>query len=65
MSVGVFPNPTALLRPAGAVLAEQYDEWEAGDRRYFSESSMLELKTMNDPTTTIEETTTLPELIAA
>ena len=35
MSVGVFPNPTALLRPAGAVLSEQYDEWEAGDRRYF------------------------------
>jgi len=26
---------------------------------------MLELKTMNDPTTTIEEATTLPELIAA
>ena len=58
-------NPAALLRLAGAVLVEQHDEWEAGDRRYFSESSMLELKTMNDPTTTIEETTTLPELIAA
>jgi len=26
---------------------------------------MLELKTMNDPTTTIEEAITLPELIAA
>ena len=45
--VGVFPNPAALLRLAGAVLVEQHDEWEAGDRRYFSESSMLELKTMN------------------
>lgn len=63
--VGVFPNPAAVLRLAGAVLIEQHDEWEAGDRRYFSESSMLELKTINDPTTTIEETTTLPELIAA
>ena len=63
--VGVFPNPAALLRLAGAVLVEQHDEWEAGDRRYFSESSMLELKTMNDPTTAIEEATTLPELIAA
>jgi len=63
--VGVFPNPAALLRLAGAVLVEQHDEWEAGDRRYFSESSMLELKTMNDPTTTAEEVTALPELIAA
>ena len=63
--VGVFPNPAALLRLAGAVLVEQHNEWEAGDRRYFSESSMLELKTRNDPTTAVEEVTTLPELIAA
>jgi len=33
--VGVFANPAALLRLAGAVLGEQHDEWEAGDRRYF------------------------------
>jgi len=26
---------------------------------------MLELKTMNDPTTAVEEVTTLPEVIAA
>lgn len=63
--VGVLPNPAALLRLAGAVLVERHDEWEASDRRYFSESSMLELKTMNDPTTAVEEVTTLPELIAA
>jgi putative transposase len=65
VAVGVFPNPAALLRLAGAVLVEQHDEWEAGDRRYFSESSMLELKTMNDPTVVVEEVTPLPELIAA
>ena len=63
--VGVFPNPAALLRLAGAVLVEQHDEWEAGDRRYFSESSMLELKTMGLTATALEEVTILPELIAA
>lgn len=63
--VGVFPNPAALLRLAGAVLVEQHDEWEAGDRRYFSSSSMLELTAMNTPTDTIEEVNTLPELSAA
>ena len=63
--VGVFPNPAALLRLAGAVLIEQHDEWEAGDRRYFSESSLLELRTMNTAADALEEVTTLPELAAA
>ena len=48
--IGVFPNPAALLRLAGAVLVEQHDEWEAGDRRYLSEASMAELKAMNTTT---------------
>jgi transposase-like protein len=56
--VGVFPNPAALLRLAGAVLAEQHDEWDAGDRRYFSEHSMKLL------TETTEEVA-IPELTAA
>ncbi len=47
--VGVFPNPAALLRLAGAVLVEQHDEWEAGDRRYLSEASMAALNTENVP----------------
>jgi len=51
--VGVFPNPAALLRLAGAVLVEQHDEWEAGDRRYFSEHSMRQLDAMN--TAQVEE----------
>ncbi len=41
--VGVFPNPAALLRLAGAVLVEQHDEWDAAERRYFSEHSMKQL----------------------
>ena len=63
--VGVFPNAAALLRLAGSVLIEQHDEWEAGERRYFSEASMLELRTMNDPMVLTDEAVILPELTAA
>ncbi|WP_344778850.1 IS256 family transposase, partial [Gryllotalpicola kribbensis] len=55
--VGVFPNPAALLRLAGAVLVEQHDEWDAGDRRYFSEQSMKLL-------TETPEEVAIPELQA-
>jgi len=63
--VGVFPKSAALLRLAGSVLIEQHDEWEAGERRYFSEASMLELTTMNKATEVIDEAVILPELAAA
>ena len=61
----VFPNAAALLRLAGSVLIEQHDEWEAGERRYFSEASMLELATMNNPIESPDEEVILPELAAA
>ena len=51
--VGVFPNPEALLRLAGAVLVEAHDEWQVSDRRYLSEGSMAAIRPIDDPASSL------------
>ena len=58
--VGVFPNPEALLRLAGAVLVEAHDEWQATDRRYLGETTMALL--LSPP---VDEKVATPELMTA
>ena len=57
-----LPDSAALLRLPGSVLIEQHDEWETGERRYFSDESMLEPAAMDDPIDVIEDAVILAEL---
>jgi len=41
--VGIFPHRDSLMRMVGTLLAEQDDEWQVSDRRYFSLGSMTKV----------------------
>ena len=62
-SSGVFPNPAALLRLAGAVLVEAHDEGQvSAERRYPSERSMALIAENPDKS---EEEVAKPQLMTA
>jgi transposase-like protein len=41
--VQIFPNRDSATRLVGAILVEQHEEWQHGERRYLSETSMRKL----------------------
>jgi len=49
--VGIFPTRDSLMRMVGTLLAEQDDEWQVTDRRYFSLGSMARVDAWKGVTT--------------
>jgi transposase-like protein len=47
--VQIFPDRASVVRLVGAVLLDQHEEWQYGERRYLSETSMRRLARANRP----------------
>jgi hypothetical protein len=52
--VGIFPNRDSIIRPVGAVPAEQHDEW-AEHRRYLGLDALARARRLGQPATQPEE----------
>ena len=44
--VQVFPDSESVTRLIGSVLLEQHEEWQYGERRYLSQTSLRRLTDM-------------------
>ena len=44
--VQVFPDSESVTRLIGSVLLEQHEEWQYGERRYLSQTSLRHLTDM-------------------